>query len=89
MARRAKKQEEYQPSGDIQRIISLGNGKYAYLIDEKGKLNHMSTDDPDFVARCFEINEKLDGRIVRQLQAMGWDHFAEAVLQYENNKGDE
>ena len=87
MARRIKKQEEYQPSGDIKRIISLGSGKYAYLIDEKGKCHHMSTDDPDFITRCFEINEKLDGRIVRQLKAMGWDHFAESVLQYD--KGNE
>ena len=84
-----KKQAEYQSTGDLNRIISLGGGKYAYLIDENGKLNHMSTDDPAFILRCAEVNDKLDGRIVRQLRDMDWEHIADAVEKTELAEMDE
>ena len=75
------KQTEYQTTGDLKRVISLGGGKYAYLVDEEGKLNHFSTDDEAFVVKCAEVDRALEGRIVRQLNEMGWNHIADCVKE--------
>jgi hypothetical protein len=77
-----KKNLPYQTHGDIHRIIPLSDGNWAYLQDENGKLHHMRTDSDDFIEKCIAVNSALDGRIVRQLNELGWSHIVEKMESY-------
>ena len=74
-----KKAAEYQPHGDVTRIISLGGGTWAYLSDHKGKLHHLRRDSEEFVTLCKEVDEAVGGKIVQELEALGWTDVSLAV----------
>ena len=67
MARKMK-DAPYQPSGEVKRITSLGNGSWAYLFNQHGKTLHMKRSSDEFVLACKDANEALSGRIVRELE---------------------
>jgi hypothetical protein len=62
------KDAPYQPSGEVKRITSLGNGSWAYLFNQHGKTLHMKRSSDEFVLACKDANEALSGRIVRELE---------------------
>ena len=74
-----KKNLEFQPHGDIKRIVSLGGGTWAYISDHKGKLHHLKRDSDDFTAKCKEVDEVLGGKIVQELRLLGWDDVVERM----------
>ena len=76
-----KKQMEYQPHGEVNRVISLDEGRWAYVINEKGKLKHLRTDSNLFIDTCAKADIALDGWIERDLRRLGWDDLADKVLE--------
>jgi DNA recombination-dependent growth factor C len=78
MARKVK-QEAYQPSGDVRRIIPLNGGKNAYLLDHLGKNKHYKTNSEEFIIACREVDKILPGRVVKDLENLHWDEIAEKV----------
>lgn len=67
-----KKSEVFQPSGDVKRIISLNNGKNAYIFDHLGKTHHVSRDSDEFALLINALDEHLDGRGSKELKRLGW-----------------
>jgi len=80
VARKNVKQE-FQPSGDISRIISLGSGKWAYLMNYQGKTLHFKRDAQNFVDACIENDEKMSGKILKDLRKLGWDDVIEKMKE--------
>ena len=78
MARKNVKQE-FQPSSDVSRIISLASGKWAYLMNYKGKTLHLKRDTQEFIDACIENDEKMPGKIVKDLSRLGWDDVIEKM----------
>jgi hypothetical protein len=76
---RKMKEAPYQPSGELTRVISLANGTWAYLIDQYGKTLHMKRSDEVFVNKCAEVDEVLNGKIVRDLKKLGWDEIVDGI----------
>lgn len=84
-----KKQMEYQPHGEVSRVISLNNGEHAYVINEKGKLKHLKTNTKEFIDVCAEADSKLGGWIERDLRRLGWDDKADLVAAQKGVESDE
>lgn len=69
----AKKKQDYQATTGIQRIISLNNGRGAYVINPKGKLKRFDDrHSPEFVAAIEELNDEMNGFGDRELARLGW-----------------
>jgi len=66
------KQQEYQPSGEVKRIVPLGNNEYADLFNHEGKTMHCKRSDQSFVDACTETDERVGGRVRRDLTALQW-----------------
>lgn len=73
------KSETYQVSGEIQRIISLDGGNWAYIFDENGKLHHLRTDTLEFLDKCHEVDAATGGLVVRALEGLGWTHIIKSM----------
>ena len=76
---RKVKQAEFQPSGEVKRIIPLGDNNWAYLVNHEGKTMHFNRLDPLFVQECIKTNEKMSGKVVRDLDALGWTDVVEKM----------
>lgn len=81
MARKNVKQE-FQPSGDISRIIPLGSQKWAYLMDYTGKTLHFKRDTQEFVDACILNDEKMNGKITRDLIKLKWNDVIDRMKAY-------
>ena len=69
---RKEKVGSFQPSGEVKRIVPLGDGEWAYLFDAKGKTHHLKRDSEEFVARCIENEAVLPGKYLEPLNRLGW-----------------
>jgi|GEM_PF-5854240 len=78
MAKKNVKQE-FQPSPDVSRIIPLASGKWAYLMNHKGKTLHLKRDTQEFVDACIENDEKMSGKIIKDLEKLGWTDVIEKI----------
>lgn len=48
-SRNRTKEEAFKASGDMNRIVSLANGEFAYLMDPRdGKTHHLATDSQEW-----------------------------------------
>lgn len=72
MPRKKNQAAEFQPSGDVHRIISLGQGTWAYVSDEKGKTHHLKRTSLAMAMTCKSVDEALGGKIRAELEALGW-----------------
>jgi hypothetical protein len=81
MVARKGKESPYQPSGEVDRIISLGGGTYAYVFDANGKTHHLRRDSDAMVAVCREADAAMGGRISAQLTRMGWTDVVERMSE--------
>jgi|JI9StandDraft_2_1071091.scaffolds.fasta_scaffold201170_2 hypothetical protein len=68
-----KKEAPFQPSGETHRIISLGQGTWAYIFDQNGRKHHVKRTSPLMVKVCKEVDEAMNGRIRAELKELGWD----------------
>ena len=83
MARpKLKKDDKFQPSGEVQRIISLGGGRWAYLKNSLGKTLRMKRNSEEFIAACVKEDEILSGKIRRDLESLGWEDVLEKMNDY-------
>jgi len=64
-----KKKQEYEASGEVNRIIPLKVG-YVYITDLKGKLHHLKRDSEEFSVLVEEIDEALNNRATREIEAL-------------------
>lgn len=80
MAGPKKKKGEYEPHGDISRIIPLHNN-YCYITDEKGKLHHCKRDSDEFYQVARKINEVMNDKITRELNELGWEEQVSVLLE--------
>jgi hypothetical protein len=62
----------FQPSGDASRIVSLNQGTWAYVFDEKGKKHHVKRSSIAMVEICRSVDKALNGKIRLELEALGW-----------------
>ena len=79
MVARKGKEAPYQPSGEVNRVVSLGGGTYAYVFDAKGKTHHVKRDSDEMVAVCRETVAAMGGKVSAQLEAMGWTDVLEKM----------
>jgi hypothetical protein len=77
--RKKNVKQEFQPSGDVSRVVSLGAGSWAYLMDYNGKTLHFKRDSKLFIDACIENDEKMGGKISRDLVRLGWDDVVEKM----------
>lgn len=75
------KDAPYQPSGEINRIVSLAGGTYAYVFDAQGKTHHVKRDSDEMVAVCRATDSAMGGKISAQLAEMGWTDILEKMSQ--------
>lgn len=64
-----KKKQEYEASGEVNRIIPLKVG-YAYITDLKGKLHHLKRDSEEFDTLVKEIDEALNNKASREIESL-------------------
>jgi len=76
---RKVKQAEYQPSGEVKRVIPLGDNNWAYLVNHEGKTMHFNRLDALFIEECIKTDEKMSGKVVRDLDALGWTDVIEKM----------
>lgn len=67
-----KKEAPFQASGETNRIVSLGQGTWAYIFDETGRKHHVKRTSPLMVDVCKRVDEAMNGRIRRELEVLGW-----------------
>lgn len=72
MAGPKKKQQAYQWSGDVSRIIPLAQGTRARITDEFGKSHTFARDSVEYQAEVERLDALMDGKITRELQQLGW-----------------
>ena len=84
---RNKTSAQFQPSGETKRIVGLGGG-YAYLFDHKGKTHHLPRTSPEFVSLCATEDEHFEGRIVRELEALGWTEVLELLASCQDSSAE-
>lgn len=80
MATRKKKEKlgAFQPSGDVSRIIPCQGG-WAYISDHNGRNHHLKIEEEEFIRVARETDEALNGKIKRELEALGWTQVLEAM----------
>lgn len=67
-----KKLLEYQWSGDVSRIIPLGDNN-ARLTNELGKSYNYDRDSIQFKEECERLDAVMEGKISRELKELGWE----------------
>lgn len=82
-----KKEQPYQSHGEITRIVSLNNGYWAYLSDDKGKLHHLRRYSNEFAELCFEVDKILGGKLRTELKDLGWTDVLDKIHEIEDNGG--
>lgn len=71
-----KKEEGFIASGDMDRIISLGGGEWAYLLDPRdGKTYHIRVGSEKWneLIEILVLDTKYGDRIQKQLISLGWN----------------
>lgn len=76
-----KKQAAFQPSGEINRVVSLGGGTYAYVFDHLGKTHHLKRNSDEMVSVCIEVDDVFNGKILNRLKEMGWDDVVQKIQE--------
>lgn len=77
--KRKVKLGEFQPSGDITRVVSLGQGTFAYVFDQKGKTHHLKRSSDAMAVVCRSTDRALGGKIRERLAEMGWEDVIERM----------
>lgn len=74
MARRALKDEAFKASPDMNRVIPLCGGEWAYLMDPRdGKLHHVKVESENWTALIEDLMTTEHGtRITEELEKLGW-----------------
>lgn len=85
--RPGRKDDSFQPSGESKRIIPLNEGKNAYLKDFNGKTLRFDRYSDEFIAACILNDEKMLGKITRELELLGWTDILEKMN--DNGEGSE
>jgi hypothetical protein len=69
-----KKDEGFIASGDVDRIISLNGGTYAYILTIDGKTHHVrvGSDKYNILIDALVVDEKHGARTRAQLDKLGW-----------------
>lgn len=70
-----KKEEGFQASGDMDRIIPLDGGRWAYLLDPRdGRTHHLRVGSDLWSSLVGELlaDEKHGPRVRNQLEKLGW-----------------
>lgn len=69
-----KKEEGFIASGDVDRIIPLGGGTWAYVLSSDGKTHHVKVGSPKWNDLIINLvsDEKLGARVRSQLTQLGW-----------------
>jgi hypothetical protein len=75
---RPRGQEQFQPSGEVTRVVSLNGGTWMYVFGPDGKTRHLRRDDPAVIEVCGETH-RVTGNVVETLRGLGWDDLADAV----------
>ena len=76
-----KKAAAFQPSGDVNRIISLNQSTWAYVFDQNGKKHHLKRTSIAMAMKCAEVDEALNGKIRSELKALGWNDVIDRMDQ--------
>jgi len=70
-----KKEEVFQPSGDVSRVQSLGGRRWVRIFDHHGKAHHLAVVDDgaigELVLEIKSENEPIGNRIAAELAALG------------------
>ena len=82
MPKLRKKEGAFQPSGETQRVVSLGQGTWAYLFDEAGKKHHVKRTSDRIIEVASKADVPLGGRIRAELVEMGWDDVVTRLDAY-------
>jgi len=75
MAKGKKKEEGFIASGDMERIIPLCNGEWAYVLDPRdGRTHHVKVDGESWMSLIIPLVEdaKHGARIKAQIESLGW-----------------
>lgn len=83
-AKRKSKDAPFQPSGDVTRVVSLNEGRHAYVFDSQGKTHHVKRNSDEMVDICREVDASTGGRISARLEEMGWVDVLERVKTNED-----
>ena len=70
-----KKEEGFQASADMDRIIPLDNGRWAYVLDPRdGRTHHLRVGSDLWTSLVGEIvsDERFGERVRKQLDKLGW-----------------
>lgn len=70
--RTPKAAAKFQPSGEIKRVVSLGDGTHAYVFDMDGVTHKLRTDSDEIVVLLRDMNEKTGGKTRDELLKLGW-----------------
>ena len=70
-AKKSKKLGEFEWSRETRRVIPL-QANHVYIFDDKGKRRHLKRDSEEFNQTVAELDEKMDGRITREMKELGW-----------------
>jgi hypothetical protein len=87
-----KKAAPFQPSGEVQRVISLNKGTWAYVFDASGKRHHVKRSSIAMVEVCREVDAAMGGKIRRELEELGWKDVVarmDAADRSESNTSDD
>lgn len=71
-----KKEEGFIASGDVDRLISLNGGSFAYILTTDGKTHHVRVGSDQFnsLIEILVNDDKHGARTRLQLAKLGWDH---------------
>lgn len=69
-----KKEEGFIASGDVDRIISLCGGQFAYILDTEGKTHHVKVGSEKYsnLVTVLQADQKHGARVAGQLKSLGW-----------------
>lgn len=76
-----KKPAAFQPSGEINRVVSLGGGTHAYVFDHLGKTHHLKRASDEMVSVCREVDDALSGKVLNRLKELGWDDVVQKIQE--------
>lgn len=74
MSKGKKKEEGFIASGDVDRVISLNRGTYAYILTPDGKTHHVKvySDKFNLLIETLVVDEKHGARTRALLDKLGW-----------------
>ena len=69
-----KKEEGFIASGDVDRIISLSGGTYAYVLTPDGKTHHVKvhSDQWNELIDRFREDDRFGSKVLAQIEKLGW-----------------